>query len=348
MHGREAVRIVICDDSPTYGEALSRFLQHDPGIRVVGVFTTAEEMLPQLERLDPHLITMDLEMPGIGGVGAISRIMRDRPLPILVLSAHAGKGSERAAEALAAGALEAMAKSSLRLLEPGDVWATATRSRVKRLACVQLRRRPRTGRVGSIPARRQDLERPIRVVGIGASTGGPPALLSVLGALPVNFGVPVIVVQHISPGFTEGLVTWLARSLRVPVSFAQAGGIARPGIWFAPDDAHVGLEPSMRFVIDRETRNGAHRPSVDFLFQSLAASAGDEALGIVLTGMGRDGAEGVEAIRAAGGLAIAQDEETSAVFGMPRAAVESGADLVLPLDEIGSTLRALRTEGAVW
>lgn len=346
MAGPEAVRIVICDDSPTYGEALSRFLQHDPGIRVTGVFATAEAMLPQLERLDPHLITMDLEMPGIGGVGAIGRIMRDRPLPILVLSAHAAKGSEKAAEALAAGALEAMAKSSLRLLEPADVWATAIRSRVKRLASVQLKRRPRTGRIGPPPARRRDLERPFRVVGIGASTGGPPALLSVLGALPADFRLPVVVVQHISAGFSEGLVTWLDRSLRLPVRFAQCGAVARPGIWFAPDDAHVRVEASMRFSIDRQTRRGAHRPSVDMLLQSLAASVEEEAMGVVLTGMGRDGAEGVEAIRGAGGLVIAQDEESSAVFGMPRAAIEAGADLALPLDEIGPTLRALQTDQA--
>lgn len=288
------------------------------------MFTTAEEMLPRLEALDPHLITMDLEMPGIGGIAAIGRIMRDRPLPILVLSAHAGNDSEKAAEALAAGALEAMAKSSLELLEPADVWATAVRSRVKRLASVQLKR-------------------PFRVVGIGASTGGPPALTSVLSALPAHFRLPVIVVQHITPGFTEGLVNWLDRSIDLPVRFARPGAIARAGIWFAPDDAHVRLEPSMRFSIDRESRRGAHRPSVDILFETLAASAGEEAMGVVLTGMGRDGTEGVEAISAAGGLVIAQDERTSAVFGMPRAAIEAGADLVLPLEEVGPTLSALRS-----
>ncbi|MDQ3631439.1 MAG: response regulator, partial [Actinomycetota bacterium] len=321
MVGGEAVRIVICDDSATYAEALTRFLQHDPAVRVVGVFPTAEEMLPQLERLDPDLVTMDLEMPGMGGLEAITDIMRDRPLPILVLSAEAGKGSEKAAEALAAGALEAMAKSSLQLLEPADVWATATRSRFKRLASVQLKRRTRTGRVGPAPPQRRDVTWPFRVLGIGASTGGPPALLSVLGALPSSFRLPVIVVQHITPGFTEGLVTWLNRSLKLPVAFAEPGAIARPGIWVAPDDGHVCLEPSMRFLIDRKTRSGAHRPSVDMLLQSLAASVGAEAMGVILTGMGRDGAEGVEALRAAGGSVIAQDQETSAVFGMPRAAI---------------------------
>ena len=345
MAGGEAVRIVICDDSATYAEALTRFLQRDPGIRVAGVFATAEEMLPQLERLDPDLLTMDLEMPGIGGVEAITRIMRDAPRPILVLSADAERGSERAAEALAAGALEAMAKSSLDLLAPADVWATATRSRFKRLASVQLTRRTRTGRVGPAPPRRRDVTRRFRVLGIGASTGGPPALLSVLGALPADFPLPVVVVQHITAGFTEGFARWLDRSLKLPVRFAESGAIVRPGIWVAPDDGHVCVEPSMRFSIDRRTRKGAHRPSVDMLFESLAASVGQEAMGVVLTGMGRDGAEGVEAIRAAGGLVIAQDQATCAVFGMPRAAIESGADLVLPLDEIGPTLRALRTDG---
>ncbi|MDQ6751363.1 MAG: CheB methylesterase domain-containing protein, partial [Actinomycetota bacterium] len=182
-----------------------------------------------------------------------------------------------------------------------------------------------------------------RAVGIGASTGGPPALTTVLGALPADFPLPVLVVQHIAAGFSDALVHWLDRRLALPVGFATPDGLARPGVWFAPDDAHLRLDSSMRFVIDRETKRGAHRPSVDELLESLAASAGERAVGVVLTGMGRDGADGVEAIREAGGLVIAQDEETSAVFGMPRAAIESGADLVLPLDDVGPALRALRS-----
>jgi two-component system chemotaxis response regulator CheB len=185
------------------------------------------------------------------------------------------------------------------------------------------------------------------VVGIGASTGGPPALTSVLAHLPADFPLPVLVVQHIAPGFSEGLVHWLDRRVALPVRFATARAVARPGIWFAPDDAHMCVDPSMRFSIDGTTRRGAHRPSLDMLFDSLAVAAGEGAVGVVLTGMGRDGAEGVEAIRAAGGLVIAQDEETSAVFGMPRAAIDSGADLVLPLDGVGPALRALRAARAV-
>jgi two-component system chemotaxis response regulator CheB len=341
---RSTFRIVVCDDSPSYGTALGEFLEHDPAIEVVRVFRTAEDMLSALPGLDPDLITMDLEMPGMGGTTAIEQIMRERPVPILVLSAHAGRDSESAAAALAAGALEAIGKSSLRLLEPDDLWATALRSRIKRLASVQLKARSRNGRVGHPAPPWSGPPRLARAIGIGASTGGPPALTGVLGALPADFAVPVLVVQHIASGFSAALVQWLNRRLALPVRFAEPDAPAGPGIWFAPDDAHLLVDASMRFVIDRETIHGAHRPSVDLLLESLAASAGQRAVCVVLTGMGRDGAEGVEAIRRSGGLAIAQDEESSAVFGMPRAAIESGADVILPLAEVGPALGALRPE----
>jgi two-component system, chemotaxis family, protein-glutamate methylesterase/glutaminase len=342
-----AFRILICDDSAAYAKALSKFLAHDPEIEVTGVFGTAEELLVELDRLDPDLITMDLQMPGMGGVRAIERIMRERPVPILVLTAS--QGSEAAAEALAAGALEALPKTSPHLAEPDDVWSSALRSRIKRLASVQLRRRARAGHAQQPPPPRIPGagDRRFRVVGIGASTGGPPALLAVLAELPADFPLPVLVVQHIAPGFGEGLISWLDRRVPLPVGVARPGETARRGIWFAPDDAHLRLEPSMRVSIDSETEAGPHRPSLDVLFRSLADSAGPGAVGVVLTGMGRDGAEGVKAIRAAGGLVVAEDEETSAVFGMPRAAIEAGADLVLPLPELGPALRSLPAQGAV-
>jgi len=343
---REAFRIVICDDSATYRTALAGFLEHDPAIRVEATFGTAEEMLRALGSIDPDLITLDLEMPGMGGIRAIESIMRDRPVPILVLSEYAGKGSERAAEALAAGALEAAVKSSLRLFEPDDVWATASRSRIKRLASLQLKRRARGGRVGAEPPPARALDGPVRAIGIGASTGGPPALTKVLSQLPADFPLPVMVVQHIAPGFSAGLVSWLDRNVPLPVRFGAAGAEMGPGIWFAPDDAHLRLGSTMRFSLDT-TRHGAHRPSVDVLFESLAAEVGEGTVGVVLTGMGRDGAEGVEAIRAAGGRTVAQDEASSAVFGMPRAAIDSGADLVLALDDVGPALRRLRKAGAL-
>jgi two-component system chemotaxis response regulator CheB len=339
-------RIAVCEDSQAYAAALRSFLEQDPEIEVAGVFARGEDLLAQLDGLDADLVTMDLELPGMSGRETIERIMGERPIPILVVSAHAGKRSQRTAEALAAGALEAIHKDSVRLGEPGDVWATALRSRIKRLATLRLDPRT-TGPKRASPRLRTgpELERPVRAIAIGASTGGPPALLSVLSEIPADFPAPIMVVQHIAAGFGEGLVAWLDGLVPGSVRTAGDGDSADPGIWFAPDDAHLIVEPSMTFSLDRETRCGAHRPAVDMLFNSLAEAAGDESVGVVLTGMGRDGAAGVEAIREAGGLAIAQDEPTSAVYGMPRAARESGADLILPLDHIAQALGNLKRAG---
>lgn len=338
--------MVLCEGSGEYARSLTRFLEHDGDIRVERVFAAAKDMVLALPRIDPDLIIMDLELPEVGGVASIERMMRHRPVPVLVLSEGEGSGSERAAEALGAGALEAIPKDRLRLLEPGDVWATATRSRVKRLGSVRLHRE-RLDLRRMVPACRPPFESPVRVVGIGVSTGGPPALGRVLGELPADFPLPVLVVQHIASGFGDGLIRLLARQCALPVRIAADGAVAEPGIWFAPDDCHLVLEPSLRFALDRKTSRGPHRPSVDMLFESLASSTGEATLGVVLTGMGRDGADGVEAIRAAGGHVIAQDERSSAVFGMPRAAIESGADIVSGLQEIGPTLRALRSAETV-
>ena len=339
-------RIAICEDSKAYTAALKSFLEEDSEIEVVATFATGEDLIANLDHLDAGLITMDLELPGISGTETIETIMRERPLPILVVSAHAGKQSQRTAEALAAGALEAIHKDSVGLGEPGDVWATALRSRIKRLASLQLKRRARNGqRLRRPPPRRPELERPARAIAIGASTGGPPALQRVLSEIPADFPTPIMVVQHIAVGFGEGLVEWLDRSVPAPVRLAGEGNAATPGIWFAPDDAHLVVESSMTFSLDRETKCGAHMPAVDMLFKSLAAAAGDESIGVVLTGMGADGADGVVAIGEAGGLTIAQDEATSAVYGMPRVAREAGADLVLSLDEIGHALHTLKSAG---
>lgn len=338
-------RIAVCEDSKSFAAALRKFLERDPELDVVGVFETAEELLGDLDRLAPDLVTMDLELPGMNGVEAIDSIMGVHPVPILVISAHAGRRADRTAHALAAGAVEAVHKDSVGVAQPDDVWATALRSRIKRLASLRLDRRAKPDANGQPPARASRLGRPFGVVGIGASTGGPPALTAVLSDLPADYPLPVLVVQHIASGFGEGLVDWLNGRIAVPVRVAQEGATAGPGVWFAPDDAHLVVDSSLQFSFDRETNSGAHRPSLDVLFKSLAEAAGPEALAVVLTGMGRDGAEGAKAIRGAGGALIAQDESTSVVFGMPRAAAELGADLVLPLQEIGATLRRVQRVG---
>jgi two-component system, chemotaxis family, protein-glutamate methylesterase/glutaminase len=179
------------------------------------------------------------------------------------------------------------------------------------------------------------------VIGICASTGGPRALTEVVGRLPADYGIPILVVQHMTPGFISGLVTWMDRELALPVGLASDGQQLAPGVWIAPDGAHLRLEATGRLRLDSDTAAGNHRPSGDVLLRSLARAAGAGAVAVVLTGMGRDGAEGLAAVAGGGGQTFAQDEHSSGVYGMPRAAAELGAQTVLAPAAIGDELAAL-------
>lgn len=185
------------------------------------------------------------------------------------------------------------------------------------------------------------------VIGICASTGGPRALADALGRLPADYRIPILVVQHMTPGFIAGLVTWLDGELALPVHLADDDQELAAGVWFAPDGAHLKLEPTRRLGLDTDTIIGNHRPSGDVLLSSLASAAGARAVAVVLTGMGRDGAEGLAAVAGAGGRTIAQDEQSSGVYGMPRAAAECGAKTVLTPLAIGDELAAL-DQTRVW
>jgi two-component system chemotaxis response regulator CheB len=189
--------------------------------------------------------------------------------------------------------------------------------------------------------------RGVRAIGVAASTGGPSALARVLGALPAEPEVPVFVVQHMTAGFTDGLARWLDRVIAAPVRLATDGTVARSGVWLAPDEQHLTIAPGLRMQLDRRERSGPHRPSADALLCSMADTLGASAAAVVLTGMGDDGAEGVAALVARGGLVIAQDTATSAVAGMPHAAAAAGAQAVLALDEIGPAIAALRPPAGV-
>jgi two-component system, chemotaxis family, protein-glutamate methylesterase/glutaminase len=340
-----ARRVLVCEDSRAYAAALSRFLEEDDRIEVVGVAPSGEQTIADVERLQPDLLTLDMQLPGMDGLEVVKRLMGESPLPIVILSGTVAKGSERAAEALAAGALEVLPKDRLRLDHLDDMWAQAMRSRLRRLSSVRvgrpargMPRAPRRKRPQSVSSRE------VQAVGIGASTGGPPVLDAILGGLPADFPIPLLVVQHMAPGFIEGFARWLDKKSPLEMRLASEGDRLTPGVWFAPDGAHLTLDQSNRFVLDSETE-APHRPSIDVLLGSLARTFGAHAVGIVLTGMGKDGAEGAAAIRREGGLAIAQDEASSVVYGMPRAVVEDGADLVLPPLEIADALRDLHSAG---
>jgi two-component system chemotaxis response regulator CheB len=179
------------------------------------------------------------------------------------------------------------------------------------------------------------------VIGICASTGGPHVLESIFSRLPPGYSIPILVVQHMAPGFLAGLIGWLEHSSPVAIGQARDGHRLAPGVWFAPDGAHLKLEATRRLVLDSESTIGKHRPSGDVLLHSLAAVAGAKAVAVVLTGMGNDGAAGLEAVSAAGGLTIAQDEDSSNIYGMPRIAAERGAQSILAPEAISQELASL-------
>jgi two-component system chemotaxis response regulator CheB len=330
-------RVLICEDSRTYAAALQRVIEHDGELDVVGVARSAEDAIAAVGRLAPDLVTMDIELPGMSGLEAVERIMGVAPVPILVLSGRVGSDSQASAAALSAGALDAVAKGSVDLLDPGGAKADAFRRRLTMMSGTRVIRHPRGGRERPT-TRVNGSTRPARAIGVCSSMGGPQALLELLGSLPGSFPLPILVVQHITTGFAEGLVKWLDASVPLPVQIGRTGESVERGVWLAPDDSHMLLDAGGRLALRRGTPSDHNVPSGDVLLGSLAATLGRDAVAVVLTGMGRDGAEGTAAVRAAGGFTIAQDEATSVIYGMPRAAAQSGVDRVLPLNEIGSEL----------
>lgn len=339
-------RVLICEDSQTFAAGLRRVLEHDGDITVAATCGTAEEAIAALPQVRPDLVTMDIELPGMDGLAATEEIMGSQPVPVLVLSARLGLGKARAAAALAAGAVDALEKDILDPRDPAGITAAAFRQRVRTLSHARVIRHPR--------ARLRDRRtttvhgRGARVVGICGSTGAPQVLAQLLAALPADYPIPILIVQHISPGFTESLAGWLNGAAELPVAIAADGNRLGPGAWIAPEGSHLKLTATGRLRLDTRTVAGRHRPSGDVLFESIATAAGALAVAVVLTGMGSDGAAGAAEIRSRGGMVIAQDEETSAIFGMPKAAIDGGADLVLGPDEIAACLRGLRAEQLPW
>ena len=344
MTKRARPRVLICEDSRTYAAALQRVIEHDLELDVIAVSRSAEEAIAAVSRLSPDIVTMDIELPGMSGLEAVERIMSVVPVPILVLSGHVGPNSQASAAALAAGALDAMPKQSVDLLNPGGANAAAFRRRLTMMSGTRVIRHPR-GR--NRPATRGVAvgTRPARAIGVCSSMGGPHALRELLGELPGSFPLPILIAQHITTGFADGLARWLDTSVAVSVRLARGGELASAGVWLAPDDAHLQLQPDGILTLRAPSSSDRNVPSGDVLLKSLAKSLGRDAVSVVLTGMGRDGAEGSAAVGAAGGLTIAQDEATSVIYGMPRAAAERGVDLVLPLTEIAAELCTLTVTG---
>jgi two-component system chemotaxis response regulator CheB len=336
-------RVLVCEDSRTFSTALTRTLERGGEIEVVGVARSGEAAIADLVRLAPDLVTMDLELPGMSGLETVEEIMSARPTPILIVASGISAGDDLAAAALSAGALEVIGKDGLSLRDPDDAAAVAFRRRIKLLGNARVIRHPRArlnGRnsVPSPPAPRGS------VIGICASTGGPHALATLLSGIPADFSIPILVVQHIAAGFTDSLARWLDAAVPLPVRLAEHGAHALPGVTIASDGADLTLGPDGVLRLDSTSPAGLHRPSADVLLRSIAERAQSTGIAVVLTGMGRDGADGLAAVREAGGMTIAQDEATSAVYGMPQEAAKRGAALILPIGEIAGILTTVALE----
>jgi two-component system chemotaxis response regulator CheB len=335
------VRIALADPTPTEAKMVLQVLESDPQIKVVSVAQTAAAIVEEVRRLRPNLVIMDLNLPGQGVFQAVERIMGEVATPILVLTSTKAPDPLVAKRLIASGALEVLPKPST----PQEWVACAPEfmRRVKILAQVQVvthlagRRRSRKLAAAKLAKRPGQ---PVEVVAIGASTGGPKALMQLLSVLPADFGAGVLVAQHIAQGFLSGLREWLAEHCSLAVHVAEDEMPVKPGqVILAREDRHMLVNRAgvVRLSSPNSTRELC--PSADRLLESVASAYGPAAVGVLLSGMGQDGARGLEAIRQAGGWTIAQDEETSVVFGMPQAAIQAGAALeVLPLPAIAQRL----------
>jgi two-component system chemotaxis response regulator CheB len=336
------IRVVVVEDMPTARQLVVGILSADPEIEVVGQAADGSEAIGLVRKLRPDAITMDVMMMPMDGIAATKAIMSERPTPIVIVTSLDVNEVTLSMRALGAGALSALPKPR----GPGSpAFAEDARrlvTTVKAMSRVALLRRPSAAEppAPSSPPAAPSGPRG-RIVAIAASTGGPAALQRIAGLLPAGFPAPVLVVQHIALGFAEGFARWLSTAGPLPVHVATEGAPLAPGlVLVAPDDRHLGVTPDgARVALSSALPVGGFRPSGTPLFRSVAAAYGSGAVAVILSGMGRDGVEGLRAIRSAGGRILAQDAASSAVHGMPGAAVEAGlADASLPPDGIAERL----------
>jgi two-component system chemotaxis response regulator CheB len=338
------LRVLVAEDSITARELLVSILRSDPDIVIVGEASNGVEAVVMTRELKPDVVTMDIRMPTMDGFEATRQIMAEAATPIVIVSAtYDERDVEVSMHALRAGALTVLAKPPGPEAAEFDDHCRRLVRTVKAMAEVKVVRRWSDRRHVDRPAPvPQRLVRP-RLVAIAASTGGPAALARILSTLPREFDPPVLVVQHIAPGFVDGLAAWLNTTAALPVRVAKDREALRPGtVYVAPDDHHLVVEDRSTLAVSRTPAVDGFRPSGSVLFESAAHVFGNSLVAVILTGMGEDGVAGLRAVRSAGGRIIAQDEESSVVFGMPGAAVAAGlADVTMPLGAIAPRLREL-------
>ena len=333
------IRVLIAEDSVTVRELLVAILSADPEIEIAGTAKNGREAIEMTRHLRPDVVTMDVNMPEVDGFEATKQIMIETPTPIVIISASVDvRDVTISMDALRAGALALLQKPLGANAPDFQEVARHLTSTVKAMAGVKVIRHSPANHL----ARTANIPRvgSARVIAIAASTGGPAALARILADLPAQFPLPILVVQHISSGFANGLASWLNTVCPLTVKVAKDGDpLIGSTVYLAGDGAHLGVGGNFRIELGDAGPVGGFRPSATYLFESVAAAFGSSVVALVLTGMGQDGVAGLHAVRSAGGSILAQDERSSIVFGMPGVAIAQGlVDEVLPLSLIGNRL----------
>lgn len=338
------IRVMLVDDSLLAITILKRMLSKSAEIEVAGTAANGREALQLIQQIKPDVICTDLHMPVMGGLELTKEIMANYPTPILVVSVSGREGSINAFKAIEAGAVDIFLKPTGGADVDQDKLAADLIMKIRILSAVRVFKKHRSDNTAgtvssSITAKTEMIPSisAVRILVIGASTGGPKALETILDSLPGNFPLPVICIQHISEGFLRGLIDWLSSKCRMKIEIAETGTAPRPGtIYFPPEDSHLKIDAAGKFIISSELPYDGHRPSITVTMKSAAGYYKNSALGVLLTGMGKDGAEGLLSIKKAGGITIAQDEDSCIIYGMPKQAIELGAAVyIVPLNEIG-------------
>jgi two-component system chemotaxis response regulator CheB len=340
MSAKRKIRVLVVDDSAFVRKAVVRMLGEAEDIEVVGTAADGEEGLAKAHELRPDVVTLDIKMPKLGGLETLERLMAERPVPVLLLSTLTQEGAEVTLRALELGAMDFVDKSSV---EPMSMLSLTRElvEKVRALGHARVKGRRRGKGRSAAPEKEEAAE----VVVIAASTGGPSGLQLLVSALPAGLRATILIVQHIPRGFTRSLAERLDARSAIPVREAADGDLIEPGrVIIAPAGIHSRLRrrgARVRIVLDEEPRDALHRPSADVLMVSAASVFGPRTVGVVLTGMGSDGTEGLRAIQAAGGRTLAESEETCVIYGMPKAAVAAGVvSRVVPLDRMAEEILA--------
>ena len=343
------IRVLIVEDSPVARELLVSILQNSPGLQVVGTARNGVEAVRLAKRLKPDVITMDVHMPEMDGLEATRQIMAETPLPIVMVTASLNKRErDLTFDALQCGALSIIEKPSM--YDPPEV-INRLADQVKLMSEVKVVRRwnrpsqlaPASQPPAELAALKQNGASKIQLVAMAASTGGPGILAEILRNLPANLLVPLLIVQHITTGFGQGLADWLNQQTSLEVRMAKHADEPKAGqVLIAPDDYHMVVNSLGTITLSKEPPLQGLRPAADYLFNSVARVYGATAIGIILSGMGNDGAEGLAAMRKTGAHTIAQDKASCVVFGMPAVAIELGAaEQILPANQIAAAIAAL-------